>query len=362
MSNYIEYKDSLAFHPGYYLEELVEESGLTQADFAKRLGTTPKNLSLLIRGKQSLSVDIAMKLSKMLGTTMQYWLNLQNAYDIALAQMASEEELEREKAVLKMLGYGYFRDNFGLPDLPRNLDEQVEQVRSFLGVASLTVLTSRDMAVSFRSSTGAMSEAGIARANAMVQIATNKAVAIDAPKFDKGKFEEAIEFALTQTENHEGFYPLIAERFLEAGVVLVVLPNLSGSKTNGATKRVGRSVMMMVNDRRLYADSFWFTLLHEAGHVINGDYGISFDSDAGDVERKADEYAENKLIDPQLYQDFVRRNRGCFTLPSIVAFAKSVNRDPGIVLGRLENDGYVKRDNGMRSLRCKYHVSVDKNA
>ena len=37
MSNYIEYKDKAAFHPGYYLKELVEESGMTQEDFAFRL-------------------------------------------------------------------------------------------------------------------------------------------------------------------------------------------------------------------------------------------------------------------------------------------------------------------------------------
>ena len=45
------------------------------------LGTTPKNISILIRGEQSLSIDIAMKLSRMLGTSVSYWLNLQNAYD-----------------------------------------------------------------------------------------------------------------------------------------------------------------------------------------------------------------------------------------------------------------------------------------
>ena len=78
MSNYIEYNDTIAFHPGYYIKEIVEESGLTQEDFAKRLDTTPKNLSLLIRGEQSLSIDIAMKLSRMLGTSVNYWLNLQN--------------------------------------------------------------------------------------------------------------------------------------------------------------------------------------------------------------------------------------------------------------------------------------------
>lgn len=39
--------------------------------------------------------------------------------------------------------------------------------------------------------------------------------------------------------------------------------------------------MLMVNDRRLNADSFWFTLFHEIGHIINGDYGISFEKETG---------------------------------------------------------------------------------
>ena len=66
MSNYVEYNDTIAVHPGYYIKEIVDDSGLTQEDFAKRLGTTPKNLSLLVRGEQSISIDIAMKLSRML--------------------------------------------------------------------------------------------------------------------------------------------------------------------------------------------------------------------------------------------------------------------------------------------------------
>ena len=357
MSNYIEYKDSLAFHPGYYIEEIVEEMGITQEDFAKRLGTTPKNLSLLIRGKQSLSVDMAMKLSKLLGTSMQYWLNLQNAYDIVLARMRSDEELEHEKEVLKLLGYGYFKNNFKLPDLPRMLDEQVAQVRSLLHVASLTVLENRDMAVSFRSSTGELDRKAIAAANAMVQIATIEATAVETPQFDKNKFNEAVEFALTQTTNHEGFYPLIRSKFLDAGVMFVVLPNLPGSKTNGATKKIGKSVMMMVNDRRLNSDTFWFTLLHEVGHVVNGDFGISFESETGDIEKAADAYAENKLIPPSAYDSFLRQSQGYYTEASIRAFANSIDRDPGIVLGRLENDRYIAHNNEFKNLRHKYRVN-----
>ena len=81
MSNYIEYNGKIAFHPGYYIKEIVEESGLTQEDFAKRLDTTPKNLSLLLRGKQSLSVDMAMKLASMVGTSFNFWMSLQNSED-----------------------------------------------------------------------------------------------------------------------------------------------------------------------------------------------------------------------------------------------------------------------------------------
>ena len=52
MSNcYIEYNDKMAFHPGYYIKEVIDDMGITQEDFAKRLDTTPKNLSLLIRGE-----------------------------------------------------------------------------------------------------------------------------------------------------------------------------------------------------------------------------------------------------------------------------------------------------------------------
>lgn len=97
MSNYIEYNDKIAFHPGYYIKELIEESGLTQEDFAKRLATTPKNLSILIRGEQSLSIDLAMKLSRILGTSVEYWLNLQKAYDTLVADFKSREELESRK-------------------------------------------------------------------------------------------------------------------------------------------------------------------------------------------------------------------------------------------------------------------------
>jgi len=356
MSNYREYNNMIAFHPGYYVKEIVDESGLTQDDFARRLGTTPKNLSLLVRGEQDLSIDIAAKLSRMLGTSVAFWLNIQQSYNEKIAEIISEEELAREREVFKSIDYKYFIEYFGLPDLPRKVNEQIRRVREYLQLASLTVLKERDLAVSFKSYSENLSESNIVNANTMVQIAINKAIHTDAPKYNKAAFEKAVSFALTQTSNHENFLPLITKAFNDAGVVLIILPNLKKSGINGATKRVDGKIMLMVNDRRHYADTFWFALFHEIGHILNGDMGISY---CDDVEDKADEYARNTLIPKAQYDEFIKHTKS-FNENNIKIFADSINRDPGIVLGRLQMDKLVDYKDTYLSnvLRHKYKVTL----
>lgn len=357
MSIYVEYNDNIAFHPGYYIKEIIDQSGLTQEDFAKRLDTSPKNLSILIRGEQGLSIDIAMKLSRMIGTSVNYWLNLQNEYDVLVAELKSEEELVKERKIFEYFDYKFFRDNYGLPDLPRKIEEQIKEVRKFLNVATLTVLSRRNMAVSFRDSTGELTEAETVKANTMVLIGTNKVLKAQAPKFDKKKFQEAVEYALTLTRNQEEFYPFIRKAFLEAGVVFFIFPNIAGSKMNGAYKKIGENIMLMINDRKLNADSFWFALFHEIGHIINRDYGISFEGETGSQEDDADEFAADSLIPREQYQEFIEGGR--FDLQSIIYFADTINRDPSIVLGRLQNDKKVDfNDPAMKSLRYRYKVGT----
>ena len=99
MSNVLEYNDKLIIHPGYYIKEIIEESGLTHDAFAKRLDTTPENLGALVWGEQALSLDIAAKLARMLGTSVEYWLNLQNAYDVGIAESAGANNLQSLEAL-----------------------------------------------------------------------------------------------------------------------------------------------------------------------------------------------------------------------------------------------------------------------
>ena len=88
-------------------------------------------------------------------------------------------------------------------------------------------------------------------------------------------------------------------------------------------------------------------------------YGISFEKETGEKEEAADKFAENSLIPGEQYQKFVERAR--FDLQSIKDFANSINRDPGIVLGRLQNDKKVDcNDWTLKPLRHKYKVRTMK--
>ena len=70
-----------AFHPGYYLREYIEELQMTQDEFAKRLGISGKQVSLILQEKASITIDVANKLSKLLDSSIELWINLQLNYD-----------------------------------------------------------------------------------------------------------------------------------------------------------------------------------------------------------------------------------------------------------------------------------------
>lgn len=91
----VKYNNIVAFHPGYYIKDIIKDMDLTQEEFAIRLGITPKELGELLSGKMKLSTNIATKLSEILGTSVEVWLNLEKSYKEKI------EEIERTKHMTK---------------------------------------------------------------------------------------------------------------------------------------------------------------------------------------------------------------------------------------------------------------------
>ena len=71
------------FHPGeILLEEFLEPAGVTQTEFARKLGWTRARLNELIKGKRGVTADAALDLAEALGTSAKLWMNLQATYDL----------------------------------------------------------------------------------------------------------------------------------------------------------------------------------------------------------------------------------------------------------------------------------------
>ena len=94
MSCIKKYKDITAFHPGYYVEEAIQDMNISQGEFAKRLGVSERTLSLFIDGQIDVSYNLAKRLSMVFGTSIKFWFNLQRIYNKKLLEIIRAKPIE----------------------------------------------------------------------------------------------------------------------------------------------------------------------------------------------------------------------------------------------------------------------------
>ncbi len=88
-----------AIHPGEFLRETLEDMGLTQAALADAIGVSPMRVSHLLKGDRPVTAELALRLGRALGQTPQYWLNLQSAFDLKVAQVELKDSLLAVRAL-----------------------------------------------------------------------------------------------------------------------------------------------------------------------------------------------------------------------------------------------------------------------
>ena len=327
MSNVNEYKDIVAFHPGYYIADIIEDMEISQAEFATRMGTTAKTLSQLINGQANISNDLAKKLSTMFGTSVEVWQNLQNTYDQKLIEIQQAKDVDAQAELVKEIDYKYFVDVIGLP-IARSINEKVANLCKYFKVADLRI---------------------------MLQPADKL----------KGYLPELRGMTVRKPAE---FLPRMREIFAECGIAFVLLPHLKNSGVNGAVKWVSEDrVVLAMNNRGLDADKFWFSLFHEIKHVLQQKIKTVFISSTVEemrnindkLEIEADKFATNYLISQA---DYKRLAPTRYTSDDeIVEFAKTIGIHPGIVAGRLQHEGVIAQ-NRCSKLKEKYMIEIKHTA
>ena len=191
MSNIQKYNDIIAFHPGYYINELIEDMGITQEEFATRLGTTPKTVSKLVNGECNLSNDLIQKLSSMFGLSVEFWFNLQNKYEEKKIEIQQIQRIDNQKDIAKNIDYSYFIRFVELP-VAKKLEDKIKNLCKYLKVSDLNVLLNADFLVNFRSGIGEMQPKNVINSRVWLQTAMNIGETKSAKKFDAQKLKEYI--------------------------------------------------------------------------------------------------------------------------------------------------------------------------
>ena len=85
-------------HPGEILADELTEVGISSAMLAKQINVPANRISQILSGKRSITADTALRLGKWFGTGPKIWLNLQQAYELDVAQLEMGSDLEIIKA------------------------------------------------------------------------------------------------------------------------------------------------------------------------------------------------------------------------------------------------------------------------
>ena len=77
-------------HPGEHLAEFLEELGITQYRLSKAIGVPQIRISEIVHRRRSITADTALRIGRALGTTPDFWLNLQRMYDLDVARSKTD--------------------------------------------------------------------------------------------------------------------------------------------------------------------------------------------------------------------------------------------------------------------------------
>lgn len=85
-------------HPGQFLADELAELGITPAELARELHVPPNRIYQILHARRAMTADTALRLSRWLGTSAEFWMNLQKLYELRLAEQRAGQQIARSVA------------------------------------------------------------------------------------------------------------------------------------------------------------------------------------------------------------------------------------------------------------------------
>lgn len=332
--------------PGATALDLLEERGCTVSDFARAVKRSTQEVSRLLYGEERLTAPWAEQLASTLGASPDFWLRREEQYRREVERLWQASDAEAANA---WLGELPLDDMVRYQWLPKGSTkaESVGNALAFFGVPSVDSWR-RHYSIALESAayrTSAAFEIKPGAEAAWLRRGELSARELDCAAWNPERFYAMLPRlrSLTREPDPQAFLPELVELCRECGVAVVTERAPSGCRASGATKFLSpKKALMLLSFRYLSDDQFWFTVFHEAGHLLlhsqDGLFLEGIETANPTAESEADQFARLHLFTETGLNELRSLPLNHF---AIARFAKRLGVATGLLVGQLQEMGRV---------------------
>lgn len=330
---------------GTILKEYLDTRNISQKELAAITESSEKHISNIINGKAQISIDFAYKLEKAFpDVKAEFWLDLENAYQLNLLRRSSNEDVELKTLSLNEIADDY-QFNYLFKGLNLSMQEKANDVLSILGVR--TFQQANDQALKLNSLF--FKDTGNPKAQYLWLKLCEYEFDLqndidDIKEFNIESLRKSLPLIkrVINTTKFDFVVNNLRKLLNRLGVALVVLEAVPNSSIRGAVTVIDSIPTILLSTRYKTFDSFYFTLFHELKHLLNDDLNnnhfidISYEDD--EREFTANTFARKYLINDIERLNYLTNNINNISDYDLINFANQQGVIVDIVIGFLEHD------------------------
>lgn len=327
-----------AVPPGETLREVLDSLDMTQKDLGIRTELTNQTINRIIQGEQPITYETASRLELVTGVPARMWNNLESQYREQLARISERTRLQGDLKWLKMIPT---KELIARKAITSEEDKTLllREVLSFFGVSSTAAWHQLWETPQVAARRSQCFESHPGPTATWIRLGELQAHGVTCQPYNKTNFLNAVkQIRGLTTKLPETFLPKMKSLCANAGVALVLVPEIKKAPWHGVTKWLSPyKAMVALNLRGKSEDQFWFSFFHEAAHVLHDtkkEIYINDGSDANPAEKRANKFASDLLIPSCRLPDLLRLKDH----EQVCELAKNLEISPGIVAGRFQRE------------------------
>lgn len=349
------FEPDYAVAPGRTLRARLKQISVSQTELAARAGLSAKHVNQIMQGVAPITAETALVLERVTGTPAAVWNRLEADYREGLLRARMQTLSATDRAWIAKFPVQDMQRRGLLPGGSEN--SVFEGLLSYFGVADRPAwervwarpAPALKQSKVFRSSPHAVA--------AWLRLGELRARDADAAPYNARTFRRALERIRGLTRTHN-FSDELLVLCAEAGVVVALVREIGECRVSGAAWWLNAErAVIQLTDRYKREDNFWFAFFHEAAHVLLHSKKQTF-VDEGEqaaeleIEDEANSFAAGTLISPAAAKLLPSLRSG----GDVELFASEIGISPGVVVGRLHNDGLWDWNRG-NQLRHKLQIA-----